>query len=587
MIKKIICTILCTFLFLNLMPHSALGANNVSDITVDVAIYNDGSAYITQTWNCNFTEGTEGYIPIENLGEMSISEFLVSDENGAYTQIENWDVDASFEQKSGKSGMVKTAKGYELCWGISQYGERRYAIEYKIDKFVGAYKDFDGFNFQFINSGMGTLPTDITVKIIMQDGIKLNANNSKIWAFGFDGQINFEDDQVVAYTESPLSSGSDSVIIMLQLNKGLINPIRVIDGSFETVKAKALKGSDYDYDSDKELDKKSVKELDKVSDSAIKTESNSSAQPEVELGFFGSIMAASMMFAIFTLPFVVIFFILAPKVKRKKKIRTLYKNADYFRETPIAGNLEASYVLASDFKITNNDGNLIGSAFLKLINAGCLEPMSEKTVGLFGKEKENISLKLVHPPEFSGVTANMLYDLLVLASGRDQVLQESELETYCRRNHKVMMNIIAAAKQDGKNTLVQINCYDYSKKAKPLRLSQRGENLLLNIMGFKKYLLEFSLIGERSIAESIIWQDYLTFATLLGIADRVIEQFEKVYPDATEYSGNAHYYYMLSHRYTKASYETAQAARSSGSGGRSSFGGGGGFSGGGSGGGTR
>jgi len=191
MVKKIISTLLCAFLFVTLMYNVALGANNVSDINVDVVIYDDGSAYITQTWNCNFTEGTEGYIPIENLGEMSISEFLVSDENGAYTNIEDWDVDASFKEKAGKYGMVKTNKGYELCWGISEYGEKRYAIEYKINNLVGGYKDFDGFNFQFINSGMGTLPTDVTVKITMQDGTKLDANNGGIWGFGFYGQANF------------------------------------------------------------------------------------------------------------------------------------------------------------------------------------------------------------------------------------------------------------------------------------------------------------------------------------------------------------------------------------------------------------
>lgn len=101
MVKKIISTIFCALLFLVLMGQATLGANNVSDINVDVVIYNDGSAYITQTWNCNFTEGTEGYITIENLNEMSISDLLVSDINGPYTYLESWNVKASFQEKSG------------------------------------------------------------------------------------------------------------------------------------------------------------------------------------------------------------------------------------------------------------------------------------------------------------------------------------------------------------------------------------------------------------------------------------------------------------------------------------------------------
>ncbi|KUO66619.1 MAG: hypothetical protein APF84_04065 [Gracilibacter sp. BRH_c7a] len=561
--RKIVSTLFCALLLLNFMSQPALGANNVSDIHVDVGIYEDGSAYITQTWNCNFLEGTEGYIPIENLEDMSLSDFLVSDVNGPYTHIEDWDINASFEEKAGKYGLVKTSKGYELCWGISEYGQKRYAIEYRINNIVGAYTDFDGFNFQFINSGMGTLPTDVTVKITMQDGVNLDANNAGIWAFGFDGQINFENGQVVAYTEKPLSSSTDSVIILLQLNKGLINPTRVVDKSFEELKVQAFKGSDYDYDTG--------------------TSGSSAVEPEEEAGPFDVLIGLVIM----ALPVVIIIYFLARKGKRKKKILALYNNANYFREAPIAGNLEAAFVLASDFDQTDDDGNLIGAAFLKLINAGCLEPMSEKTVGLFGKEKESISLRLVQPPQFTGVTTKMLYDLLVLASSSDQILQERELEKYCKKNHEAMMGIIKAAKQDGQNTLTQIDSYDTSKEAKPLGLSQRGEKLLLDIMGFKKYLLEFSLIGERSIAESIIWQDYLTFATLLGIADKAIEQFEKVYPTATEYRKNAHHYYLLAHIYTKASYHAAQTARSSGRGGRSSFGGGGGFSGGGRGGGTR
>jgi len=562
MLKKFISAILCAFLLLALTPQTALAANNVSDIKVDVVIYEDGSAYITQIWNCNFTEGTEGYIPIENLSGMSISDFLVSDVNGAYTYIKDWDIDASFDEKAGKYGMVETGEGYELCWGISEYGETRYAIEYKINNLVGGYEDYDGFNFQFINSGMGTLPTDITIEITMQNGIKLDEYNGGIWAFGYDGQINFENGQVVAYTESPLSTSSDSVIIMLQLNKGLINPTRVVEESFEVVKTKAFEGSDYDHDTGT---------------------GGSSIQSDGEVGFFDLIIGIG----IAVLPFTIILYFWFRKGKPKKKVRALYKNAEYFREAPIAGNLEANFALAKEFGQINDDGDLIGAAFLKLINAGCLEPMSEKKVGIFGKEKESISLRLVHPPKFTGVTANMLYDLLVLVSGSDQILQERELENYCTKDYDAMISIVDAALQEGKNTLVQIDSYDSSKKAKNFGLSDQGVKLLANIMGFKKYLLNFSLIGERTISESIIWKDYLIFATLLGIAEKVIEQFEKVYPDVTGYSQNAHYYYMLSHRYSRASYNAAQTARMAGSGGRSSFGGGGGFSGGGSGGGTR
>lgn len=554
MIKKFCCTLLCALLFSALMGQAAMAANNVSDIAVDVVIYDDGSAHITQTWNCDFREGTEGYIPIENLGEMSISDFLVSDENGPYTYIDNWNIDAGFDEKVGKCGIVETDKGYELCWGISEYGQRRYAIEYKLSGLVGSYTDFDGFNFQFINTGMGTLPTDVTVKIAIQNGSLLDASNCGIWAFGFKGQIEFQNGQVNAYTEKSLSTDTESVIIMLQLNKGVISPTRAVNDSFETVKTRAFEGSDYGNNSESEEDSEGI-------------------------GFF------TWIFIIAVFAFVI--FVVINTAKRNKKINALYKKAEYFRETPLGGNIEEAFVLAEKYNQASDDGNLIGAAFLKLINAGCLEPMTERSVGFFGKEKESTSLRLVRRPQNADLTVNMLYDLLELACGSDRILQERELEKYCEKHHEAITEIVNAAKNYGENMLSQMACYDSSKAAKPLGLSPLGTKLLLDIMGFKKYLLEFSLIGERTIAESVIWQDYLTFATLLGIADKVIEQFEKVYPVPTQYSENAHYYYFLAYRYRQASYDTAQAARSSGGGGGSSFGGGGGFSGGGGGGGAR
>ena len=110
-------------------------------------------------------------------------------------------------------------------------------------------------------------------------------------------------------------------------------------------------------------------------------------------------------------------------------------------------------------------------------------------------------------------------------------------------------------------------------------------------MGLKKYLDEFSLISERSIDEVVIWKEYMVYATLFGTADKVIKQFEKVYPDRIpefeSYNTNvviAHSYYHSMHR---SAQRALQQKRTSGAGGHSSFGGGGGFSGGGSGGGSR
>ena len=83
----------------------------------------------------------------------------------------------------------------------------------------------------------------------------------------------------------------------------------------------------------------------------------------------------------------------------------------------------------------------------------------------------------------------------------------------------------------------------------------------------------------------------MVYATLFGIADKVIEQFKKVYPEKIPEIETYNRNVIIAHSYYRSMYyqsqRAMQAKRTSGSGGRASFGGGGGFSGGGRGGGSR
>ena len=42
---------------------------------------------------------------------------------------------------------------------------------------------------------------------------------------------------------------------------------------------------------------------------------------------------------------------------------------------------------------------------------------------------------------------------------------------------------------------------------------------------------DFSLIADRQIKELPLWNEYLVYATLFGIADKVCSDFSDVYPD--------------------------------------------------------
>lgn len=57
-----------------------------------------------------------------------------------------------------------------------------------------------------------------------------------------------------------------------------------------------------------------------------------------------------------------------------------------------------------------------------------------------------------------------------------------------------------------------------------------------HIIGLKKFLQEMSLIDEKEVIEVKLWEEYLIFASILGIADKVQEQLGKMCPTFNEQS---------------------------------------------------
>ena len=118
----------------------------------------------------------------------------------------------------------------------------------------------------------------------------------------------------------------------------------------------------------------------------------------------------------------------------------------------------------------------------------------------------------------------------------------------------------------------------------------------VELYGLKKYLLEFSSMGTKEVMEVKLWDEYLMFAYLFGIADKVAKQLKDMYPEIleqTDMNGNVMFDYdmfMFVNHISMRSVSAASSARaaaesySSGGGGFSSGGGGGGSFGGGGGG---
>ena len=122
----------------------------------------------------------------------------------------------------------------------------------------------------------------------------------------------------------------------------------------------------------------------------------------------------------------------------------------------------------------------------------------------------------------------------------------------------------------------------HSVKTASVALKEEATKLL----GLKRFLLDYSLINKREVIEVKLWEDYLIFAQILGIADKVSEQFSKLYPDMNSLSNiNTEFTTYAVYGMARCGYSAAHNAYSAAH--TSSSGSGGGSHGGSSGGGFR
>ncbi len=558
------CLFLC-FILLATFTLPAFATNKVNTIDIQAVINEDGSMYITQNWEGHFEEGTESYIPMNAPDYLTISQLKVSDQNGIYNTVSDWDIDWSFEEKAQKCGIHDTDSGYEICFGISQYGQNRYTIEYKVDNAIGGYNDRDGVNFRFVNDGMNTTPTNVTVQIRLADGTPITDGIADVWGFGFAGKVTFENGSIIARTDTPIYA-KNHVTVLFSMDKGVISPSRQEPGSFEEVRTKAFEGSDYD----------------------------GSGYTGEEVSTFEAIVVTLLSIG---LPIGLIIWIRRIKKKRaEKKLQRFSQRFGYFREIPNEGNLSATYALGRIFDVCE-EGAILATGMLRLTQLGCLCPVETQDVAFMGKTKEAVNLRLMGSQhQKMNEYDEYLYTILECAAGSDATLQAKELEHFANHNDTLLRAYIKKHDSAGKAYLNQKHCLKrWGIPTKLTDLTPAGEKELGELMGLKRYLEDFSLVAERGVKEMPIWRELLSYAMLFGIADQVAEQMKELYPtlssELTDYSRSMvtaySYHYLLYSNMIKAEQQREQEKRSSGGGGFASFGGGGGSIGGGSGGGTR
>lgn len=582
--KKIL--VIFSILFICLLSLSSAYAKNIDlkDMNITATLNEDGSAHIKEVWDIDVNEGTEIYKVFDNMGDSKIKNFKVVDEKGyRYHNIGAWDIDVDKEDKDGKCGLVIDGDRYEMCFGIGEYGKRVYTFEYDITNFIQQYQNDQGFNYAFF-SELSLEPR--YVKITISSSHQFNEDNANIWAFGYYGNVLFKDGKVVMETTESVPEGAKMQLLM-RIDNGTFKTAHENNQDFDDILEDAKNGSNYD---DGEYSQNGYYNSFTYEDDST----------SIFFGFIAIVIGVS------GLSVLVAYAANRGTVKFQfndhQPLQDDPKQINMFRDIPCHGDMFEFYYLAKKLGLINDDNRsgLIAAIILRWIQKGYIEFEKEEITHMFVFKKEGYSIDLKHDIPLEQPLEKRMLSFFKKAAGDNQILETKEFERWCSKHYKDIdewFESIDSYMQDNyqKNDLYHIeNTYTtfmgmkfrHDTDTYDVSIREKMEHIL----GFKYFLEEMSLINEKEVIEVKMWEEYLIFASILGIADKVQEELGRLCPTFNEQSALDTYFTMrMVHIFAQnsmfASQTAAQQSRSGGFGGSSSFGGGGGgFSGGGGGG---
>ncbi len=547
--------------------NKTVQANSISKISMDIYVDNNGDAQITEVWTCNTNQGTEVYHPYYNLGKSQITNLSVSEGTKNYTTLDLWDTSGTLSSKANKCGINKISNGVELCWGISSYGSHTYTVKYNISKFVSELTDAQMIYWTLIPYDFSNSIGDVKIKIYSDKYIQ---DTIDVWGYGNYGGLAYVNNGAIYMDSDGKLDKNEYMTILVKFPLGTFSAQNQLNKDFNYYLEMAQEGS---------------------------TKYN-----EKKINIFFSIFMGIIALLFNVFPILLFIFIIKSintnfsKLEFGEEGKKISKDVAYYRDIPCNNNLYRAYYISYNYGIMKKKTDLLGSVILKWLKDGIVKTKKVET-GFIKKKMETAIVLINKDVQFEDEKEKELYNMLYLASG-DGILEKKEFEKWCSGKYDRILNWFDNILTSQRDKLVEEGLITQEEKitmkifkSKVYTTTKRLREEAIKLAGLKKYLLEYTLIKDRQAIEVTLFENYLIYAQLMGIAKEVSKEFKDLYPEIIEQSNYNSYDDILFIHYCSTSGISAansarQAARSysSGGGGFSSGGGGGGSFGGGGGG---
>lgn len=577
--------ILAMFFIFLFNTTSYAGYQEIDNLTYDVRLNEDGSAYVTETWDMyvsdtntlfkTFKLDSSKYGKITNVAVKEI------DISGNETNFFDTNEYAYHVKKNGFYALETKNNEFEIAWGVGLDDDsenKTYQISYEILDAVKTYNDCSEFYWQFIGN-TNEIPVDKIKGTILLPKRVADKENLKVWAHGpLNGEIYAIDEQTVSFEVKYLTKRT-----MVEVR------VAVAEDMFtkSTNKVNSNKLSSI------------IEEETGWAEAANRERDRLRKKKEDEEKLLRLIIIVAI-----TAGIVITVFFIFKMIKYIKELRSIKKikpeqELEYFRDFPDTGATaaEAAYLYYFDNKAAFKNN------ISKIVSATMLNLALKKAISFEQTDKDKVDIVINKNIDTLNLKNDeqTVYSLLVEVekytnkkeNTQDTKISMKDIERYAKKNDRTFLAKLDKIEPNAQKLNEEKQNYDKkqieiakkweNKRAvyfafafiglcfgifiipifiaisclicgiicnmivnKTRTLTQKGVNEQEEWKALKRFMENFSLLDEREVPELALWEKYLVFATAFGVADKVLKQLKVKYPELSDdnYMLNNGYMYM-------------------------------------------
>jgi len=568
--KKIAMTAL--IIIIALLPLSGCSSSYIDGskqvmekLDIAAQLSDNGDMRVTETWRVNLDERSKSYrnlyktFPVDLNSQITNLSVYDVDSKTEYEYVEGIDPTSGSSSVENACYIYKTGTDTEIGWLMPPIdsGIRNFKVSYTVTNAVSVYKDTSVFYNAFIGSEFAMPITSLHGTISFPSGA--NQDDLLAWLHcTVQSNLKIESPSQISFTASNIPAGT-------MVETRVLMPVSLFANS-QRVTASDMKDT-------------IVKEEKKWSDNWV-------AKQRMEF-IIGIVDAAAGALLVLVGLFILIW------MKTKAK-RHSVEAPEYTREIPVgsspggAANLFYFYSGGVTDKV---QGRVFSATLMSLSHKGYVRFDANKNKDFVVTVVGNVKKTQLTQSE------QTFYDMITtVASNSGDKFTMKQFEQYAKDHNKYIDNSIVSFLSQAKKEIAAKGYYEHRPtfltvssvlgvlsiiaaivmimgtkgwlvyiplgllvfgvlmmiaSSTKTRLSVKGEFDYAVWHGLEKYMLEFSRMKEYGVPELALWEEFLVYATMMGISEKVCDQLKMVYPQLNDDTylntnfGSSYMYFMF------------------------------------------